>query len=193
MEVTHQHEFLGNPGALRALYYQQYAYMGSYEKANAQGLQTPDISTVRQAGQRTWGYGLNMEQAINKHVGVFARWSSNPGNFETQTVDISRSLSGGMTIKGSNWSRANDTVGIGFAVKGISDSQISYLQQGGMSPFIGDGALNYKREKILETYYSAKVYKELHLTLDYQRITNPAFNASRGPMNFFGIRAHIEM
>ena len=98
-----------------------------------------------------------------------------------------------MSIKGSSWSRPKDTVGIGYAVNGISSSQISYLQQGGMAAFIGDGALNYKKEQILETFYSAKVYKELFISADYQRIANPAYNSARGPVNFFGLRAHIEM
>jgi len=84
-------------------------------------------------------------------------------------------------------------VGIGYAVNGISSSQIAYLQQGGMAAFIGDGALSYKKEQILETFYSAKVYKELFISADYQRIANPAYNSARGPVNFFGLRAHIEM
>ena len=134
-----------------------------------------------------------MEQAITKDMGVFARWSWNTGNTETQTVDISRSLSGGVSLKGARWSRASDTLGIGFAINGISGAQITYLQQGGMASFIGDGALNYKKEQVLEVYYSAKLYKDLYLTVDYQRIENPAYNASRGPVNFLGIRAHFEL
>jgi hypothetical protein len=62
-----------------------------------------------------------------------------------------------------------------------------------MAAFIGDGALSYKKEQILETFYSAKVYEELFISADYQRIANPAYNLARGPVNFFGIRAHIEM
>lgn len=193
IELTHQHEMLGKPGALRAIYYRQYAYMGNYQNANAQALPIPDITGVRQNGTQTWGYGVNLEQKINNDIGIFARWSWNPGTVETQTLDISRSLSGGMTMKGSSWARANDTVGIGFAVNGISGSQVSYLQHGGMSPFIGDGALSYKKEQILETYYSAKVAPAVHVTFDYQHIANPAYNAARGPVNFYGVRLHVEI
>mgnify|MGYP000240501224 FL=1 len=50
-----------------------------------------------------------------------------------------------------------------------------------------------KKEQIFETFYSAKVYKELFISADYQRIANPAYNSARGPVNFFGLRAHIEM
>jgi hypothetical protein len=195
-EITHQHIFLGKPGAVRTLYYQQYAYMGRFDNAITQGSQnntTPDMTSVRQPSQRSWGYGLNMEQAISNEIGVFSRWSWNTGNTETQTVDISRSLSGGVSVKGTSWARPSDTLGVGFAINGISGSQITYLQQGGIASFIGDSRLNYKKEKILETYYSAKVYKDLFITVDYQRIENPAYNASRGPINFLGVRAHIEM
>ena len=196
IELTHEHELWGKPGAVRALYYQQHAYMGNYQNAINQAQQTggtPDVTGVRRGAQSSWGYGFNIEQAINDDVGVFGRWSWNPGTTEAQTVDISRSLSGGVSIKGSSWSRPKDTVGIGYAVNGISSSQIAYLQQGGMAAFIGDGALSYKKEQILETFYSAKVYKELFISADYQRIANPAYNSARGPVNFFGLRAHIEM
>jgi len=195
-ELTRQHEIAGKTGALRALYYQQYAYMGRFDNAITQGAQnntTPDMTSVRQSAQRSWGYGFNIEQAITKDMGVFARWSWNSGNTETQTVDISRSLSGGVSVKGTDWSRPSDTLGIGLAINGISGSQITYLQQGGIASFIGDGALTYKKEQIVEAYYSAKVYKDLYLSIDYQRIGNPAYNASRGPVNFLGIRAHFDL
>jgi len=197
VELTRSHELWGQPGAVRGLFYQQRAFMGNYQNAinQAQATNTspPDVVNVRQAATNSWGYGFNVEQAINDDVGVFGRWSWNPGTTETQTLDISKSLSGGVSIKGSSWARPDDTLGLGFAVNGISSSQITYLQQGGMTAFIGDGKLSYRSEQILETYYSAKVYKDLYLSADYQRIANPAYNSARGPVNFFGIRAHIEM
>jgi hypothetical protein len=196
VELTRSHELWGQPGAVRGLFYQQRAFMGTYQNANTLAQQTgttPDVINVRQNATNSWGYGLNLEQAINDDVGVFGRWSWNPGTTETQTLDISKSISGGVSIKGSNWKRPDDTLGIGYAVNGISSSQISYLQQGGMTAFIGDGALSNRNEQVFETYYSAKVYKDLYLSFDYQRIANPAYNSARGPLNIFGIRAHIEM
>lgn len=196
VELTRAHELWSQPGALRGLFYQQRAFMGSYQNANTLAQQTgtvPNVINVRQAATNSWGYGINAEQAINDDIGLFARWSWNPGTTETQTLDISKSISGGVSVKGSYWKRPDDTLGIGYAVNGISSSQISYLQQGGMTAFIGDGALSYKSEQVLETYYSAKVYKDLYLSLDYQRIANPAYNSARGPINIFGIRAHIEI
>ena len=193
IELTRQHSLHGNSGAVRLLYFHQHAYMGDYSAATSPSPATPDITSARKSGQTNWGYGINVEQALNNDVGVFGRWSWNPGNTETQTVDISRSLSGGVSFKGTRWAREDDSIGIGFAVNGLANSQIMYLQQGGIIPFIGDGKLNYKNEQILESYYSAKIYKSLFLSLDFQRIANPAYNASRGPVNFLGLRAHIEI
>ena len=196
IELTHEHTLWGQAGAVRALLYQQHAYMANYQDAIALGQQTfstPNIINARQAGQNSWGYGVNAEQAINDDIGLFARWSWNPGQTETQTLDISRSLSGGVSIKGSGWNRPHDTVGFGYAINGISASEINYLQLGGMTAFIGDGALSYKNEQVAETYYSAQVYKNTYLSLDYQRIANPAYNSARGPVNFFGVRAHIDI
>jgi high affinity Mn2+ porin len=48
------------------------------------------------------GYGLNLKQAMNQNVGVFSHWSWNNGRTGTQTLDISASLSGGMTINSSS-------------------------------------------------------------------------------------------
>lgn len=193
IEVTHTHQLNQQPGAIRVLYYEQRAFMGTYQDALTQNSSSPDLTAVRKDGTKSWGYGLNIEQAINSDVGVFARWSQNPGKTETQTLDISRSLSGGVSIKGASWSRPNDIVGVGYAINGISANQISYLKNGGMTAFIGDGNLNYKTEQIFETYYSAQIYKDLSLTLDYQRIANPAYNSARGPIHIIGLRAHIEM
>ena len=57
---------------------------------------------------------------------------------------------------------------------------------------IGDGQLNYRREKILEAYYAYAVDKVLTLTFDYQLIDHPAYNADRGPVSIFSGRLHAE-
>ena len=56
----------------------------------------------------------------------------------------------------------------------------------------GDGALTYGPEKVLETYYDRAIAKDVHTTLDYQFVTNPAFNRDRGPVSIFGVRLHFE-
>jgi high affinity Mn2+ porin len=51
-------------------------------------------------------------------------------------------------------------------------------------------ALNYRPEKILETFYAFNVMKGLMLTFDYQFMLNPADNADR--ISFFSARLHSE-
>ena len=45
---------------------------------------------------------------------------------------------------------------------------------------------------MLETYYSLGVHKDVSLTFDYQLLTNPAYNADRGPVSVFSGRLHAE-
>jgi len=56
---------------------------------------------------------------------------------------------------------------------------------------IGDGALpNYATEDILEAYYSYAISSAMKVSVDYQFIANPAYNADRGPANVFAGRFH---
>ena len=60
--------------------------------------------------------------------------------------------------------------------------------------FIGDGYRNFRSapEQILETFYSINFAKNNWITLDWQFLQNPAYNAERGPVNVFGVRYHGE-
>ena len=46
-------------------------------------------------------------------------------------------------------------------------------------------------EKILEAYYSLPIYS-WQLTLDYQFITNTAYNRDRGPVSVVAARMHAQ-
>ena len=76
----------------------------------------------------------------------------------------------------------------------ISADRLRYLEAGGVSFFIGDGYRNFRSapEQILETFYSINFAKNNWITLDWQFLQNPAYNAERGPVNVFGIRYHGE-
>ena len=198
IEVSHDHNILGQDGALRVLFYQNRGRLATFNDAMNQWQQNgysgaPDILSSRFGYQKKWGYVLNAEQSISDDIGVFGRWSWNNGQSETEAfTDISRSLSGGASVKGSQWGREDDTVGLAFALNGISSSQINYLNNGGMTMFLGDGRIAYQGERILETYYSFKLFKNTFLSADYQYIRNPAYNSDRGPLSVFGLRAHVE-
>lgn len=189
VELTHFHIFHDHPGAIRGLIYRQYANMGNFNNAMAQNTSITNVRSLT----RSWGYVINAEQALSDEVGLFARWSWNPGQTETLTLEMSRSLAGGVSIKGGAWSRPNDTIGVGAAVNGISSAESAYLSSGKYTVFIGDGQLNYRTERVAEAFYGAQISKLLAATLDYQRIANPAYNADRGPINFFGFRLHAEL
>jgi high affinity Mn2+ porin len=126
-------------------------------------------------------------------VGVFARASWNNGQTEILSfTDIDRSLSGGVSIKGSRWGRPDDTIGVGGAVNGLSAAHRDFLAAGGVGLLIGDGRLNYRPEQIVEAYYAYQLRKGVTVTADYQFIANPAYNADRGPVSVFSGRLHGE-
>jgi high affinity Mn2+ porin len=195
IEITRFHKIKNQHGALRFILYRQYGLMATYDDAIKTGLKNnslPDIVQNRKNGTTSWGYGLNAEQAVWDHTGFFTRYSWNPGQTETQTLDISQSFSMGVNIKGSFWSKPSDELGVGFAVNQISAAEVNYLKRGGLTAFIGDGQLNYKPETVFETYYNFSINPKTTLTTDYQKISNPAYNSNRGPINIYGVRLHYE-
>ena len=124
---------------------------------------------------------------------MFARASWNDGQNQILSfTDIDRSVSAGISVKGSYWGRPNDTFGLGGAVNGLSAAHSDFLAAGGLGLLIGDGQLNYGNERILETYYAFSIDKNFTLTADYQLITNPAYNVDRGPVSIFSARLHGE-
>ena len=69
-------------------------------------------------------------------------------------TDIDASLSLGTSIKGTKWGRPDDTIGIAGAINALSGDHRDFIAAGGLAVLIGDGALNYRRERILETFYA---------------------------------------
>ena len=136
---------------------------------------------------------LNAEQAVTDDLGLFSRLSWNDGRNEIMSfTDIDGSLSVGAALKGTQWGRPDDTVGLAGAVNAWSDSHRDFIAAGGLGILIGDGRLNYRTERILEAYYSYSLWKQVKLTFDYQFIGNPAYNADRGPVSVFAARLHAE-
>ena len=196
IEIEHAHELIGHSGKLRLLAFHNHSKMTRFDDALDLGTQTsatPDINLVRNGDKSKYGLGLNLEQAINENVGIFmrARWAD--GRTETYAfTEIDHSLSAGTLIKGSAWHRPEDTMGLAFAINGLSKSHRNYLAAGGQGFFLGDGNLNYQTENIAEVFYNLKLTKFAWLSADYQHINNPGYNADRGPVNFSGFRLHTE-
>jgi high affinity Mn2+ porin len=99
----------------------------------------------------------------------------------------------GLSLKGNAWGRAQDQAGLGFAIAGISSVHQAYLAAGGSDFDLGDGALNYAPEEMVELYYLYKPVQSIALTLDLQGINNPAYNQDRGPVGVVAGRFHFEI
>lgn len=198
VEVERPHELFGQPGKVRLLAWRNRANLASYKDAldYLQANPGPDRETILQVrnGEKIkYGLGINVEQAINEDQGVFLRAMKADGRTETYAfTEADGSFSTGLALKGAKWGRADDTVGLAFLRNTLSRDRRQFLEAGGMSFFIGDGALNYRPETIFETYYSLAVAKSTSVTLDYQHYRNPAYNADRGPVDVFGVRLHSE-
>ena len=198
VEIEHAHDLNGLPGKVRVLAFRNRAVLASFNDATAylganHGPDQQTIFKVRNGEKIKYGLGVNLEQAINADIGFFLRAMKTDGRTETISfTEVDNSLSTGFLIKGGQWGRANDTVGLAYMQNQLSNDRRRYLKAGGISFFIGDGALNYKPEAILESFYSIGVKKGLWLTGDYQYVRNPAYNASRGPVNVFALRMHAE-
>ncbi len=196
LEVEHAHAIGGQPGKLRILAFRNRARMSRFEDAidlAARMGGTPDINDVRTGDQIKHGFGVNLEQALSSDIGLFARASWADGGTETYAfTEIDRSVSGGVLVKGSAWGRGQDSIGMALARNGLSNARRDYLSAGGISYFIGDGRLNYRPEAILETFYNINVSKGTWVSLDWQYIRNPAYNADRGPAKVASVRLHVE-
>jgi high affinity Mn2+ porin len=192
VELETRYSLFSQPGKLRTIAWLNSAFSGSYRETLNNPAFNVDISQTR-TGRIKYGYVINIEQAVSDEVGLFGRWSWNDGKTEIMAfTDIDASLSLGASIKGTRWGRPDDVIGIGGAINALSRDHRDFLAAGGLGPLIGDGRLNYRRERILETYYAFALNNGLTLTADYQFITNPAYNADRGPVSIFSGRLHGE-
>ncbi len=196
LELERGHTLFGQTGRLRMLLFRSQAEMGSWNDALQYGQLNgliPDVANVRTTQTKS-GFGVSLEQSLSQDLGVFARFSKNNGQAEAYSfAQIDQSLSLGLSVKGNQWERPEDTVGLGFAFNSISSAHIDYLNAGGQGFFCGDGQLTEPgKERVFEAFYSMKVHTALWATLDYQRVSNPCYNTERGPVNVYSLRLHME-
>ena len=196
-ELEARHNWTGRTGKIKLLGFMNKGYMGSYSDAvsayNSGKVSSMDTGLVRKYSNRV-GYALNVEQEINIDIGAFLKWSHNDGRKETfDFTDVNQSLATGFSVKGDFWGRVQDTVGLGWVKNKLSQDAKDYFQSGGLGVLIGDGRLNYKDENITEIFYNCYVMKSVFLTMDYQRVVNPAYNKDRGPANVLGFRLHVDL
>jgi high affinity Mn2+ porin len=77
-------------------------------------------------------------------------------------------------------------------VNGLSHNAQAFFAAGGLGLLIGDGALSYRPEAIMEAYYLIGINDWSKLTFDYQFVANPGYNSQRGPTSIGSTRLHLE-
>ena len=137
---------------------------------------------------------MSWDQGLTKDLGAFVRLSWDDGRTESFAyTEVDRSAAAGLSLAGTVWGRKDDTVGVASVVNGIVPSHQAYLAAGGTQGLIlGDGALTYGPEEILETYYSFQATKWLSVSPDFQYVSHPGYNRDRGPVPIFALRAHLQ-
>ncbi len=196
LELERRHEIVALPGRVALTVFESRGRMGllddAVERAESTGTAV-DIAAVRRYRGRA-GASLNLEQQLAPDLGVFARIGKSAGNVETyEFTDIDRTVSTGLSLQGTRWNRADDTLGLAAIDNGISAARERYLNAGGLGILVGDGRLTRPGpEQIIETYYSLSIWGAAHLTFDYQRIDHPAYNRDRGPVSVVAARLHAQ-
>ena len=182
---------------VRTLAYLNHARMGNYADAIAIGRAAgvaPDIVGNDKPGRTKYGYGLNVEQPVadSGETGLFARLGWSDGANESFVfTEVDRAASAGAQIGGAHWSRGDDRVGIAGLVHGLSALHQQYLAAGGTGFLLGDGALTYGPEQIVEAFYRSQLTPYLQFGPDVQYIRNPGYNRDRGPATVLGLRLNL--
>ncbi|HEY4186460.1 MAG TPA: carbohydrate porin [Polyangia bacterium] len=202
-------------GTVRLLGYQNHANMGSYREAIAafnqnpagddacrQALEAqsmvalpagPVIACHRAAGRVKRGFGVNVSQELAGSARVFGRFGTSGGANESFAyTEIENTIELGGDVTGGRWHRPTDRMGLAFVSNGISSLHQEYLRLGGLGFLLGDGGLSYARERIFEHYYNVHIWRGAFVAEDVQFITNPGYNAARGPVWVFSLRGHLE-
>ena len=184
-------------GAVRVLAYTNYANMGIYRDAVAQfqeGLvPVPEITNHPWHVTRKYGFGVNLEQNLTRYLTAFGRFGWNNGKTESFAyTEVDQTFAGGVGARGALWHRRYDRAGLALVTNAICKDHQRYLADGGLGFLLGDGRLTYGRENIVESYYTAHVWRGIYVAPGLQHIVNPGYNRDRGPVLVPSFRAHVE-
>lgn len=184
------------PGVVRLLAYTNHANMGIYRdqvaKAEADHV-LPDITNHPWHVTLKYGFGVNLEQNLTRNLTAYARWGWDNGRTESFAyTEIDSTFNQGIGVNGAQWHRKQDRAGLAFVSNGIKKDHQVYLANGGEGFLLGDGGLRYGRENIVESYYTAHVWRGIYIAPGVQHINNPGYNRDRGPVVVPTLRAHVE-
>ncbi len=181
---------------VRLLGFVNHANMGTYRVANRTALAAgtaPDVIATRRQGTVKYGVDLNLEQELPYHLRAFSRLGWNEGQHESFAyTEVDQSLSGGADYNLVARGRPNDRVGVAFVSNAIKRDHQRYLALGGIGFLLGDGRLNYAREDIVETYYTAHAWRGLFFSVGGSAIFHPGYNQDRGPVLVPSVRTHVD-
>ena len=197
VEAAPRYAIGGLEGRVHLIGFLNHASMGNYRDALALGAAagtTPDVDATHRYSSKP-GFVLSVEQALGGSAGLFSRFSWSDGRTETWAfTEIDRSFQVGLALGGAAWHRGEDNAGIAWVINGLSGDHRDYIAAGGYGFIIGDGALHYAPEQVIECYYAASLVPWFTLTADDQLVINPAYNRDRGPLvHVYGVRAHVEL
>jgi len=182
---------------LRLLSFVNHANMGVYRDAlnNYLSGKTPSPEITNHPFRTTvkYGFAANVQQELTPSLRAFARFGWNEGQHESYAyTEVDQTIQVGADHSGERWQRKFDRVGAVFVSNAISADHQHYLERGGKGFLLGDGALNYARENIFETYYNLHVWRGLFTAFDLQHMNNPGYNHDRGPILVPGWRVHLD-
>jgi high affinity Mn2+ porin len=195
-EIEEDHDIAGQSGAVKLTGFLSRGRMGSFADAIALSEATgqpASVARVRQYRSKP-GLSLDVQQQLADGLAAFLRAGFADGHVEPyEFADIDDTASGGLALSGKRWGRPDDTYAIAGVVNQISRIHQQYLNDGGLGILVGDGRLPHPGpEQIVETYYDIAALKRLHVSLDYQYVTNPAYNRDRGPVSIGAVRLHTQ-
>lgn len=183
-------------GVVRLLAFTNYANMGIYREQLALAEENgtaPVITDHPWHITRKYGFGINVEQNLTRYLTAFGRFGWDNGKTESFAyTEVDQTFAQGVGANGAWWHRKQDRAGVAFVTNAICKDHQEYLAAGGLGFLLGDGGLNYGRENIVETYYTAHIWRGIYLSPSVQHINNPGYNRDRGPVVVPGFRAHVE-
>ena len=192
LEWERRYKWYEHPGAIRFLAFLNRAHVGDYAEALAAMPVNPNVTLTRDYRYK-YGFGVSWDQELTKDLGIWARLGWADGHTEAWAFTaIDRLFDIGLLLKGRCWCRPDDFIGLAYGINGLEGTHRNYLAAGGLDFIIGDGALNYGPEQILEAFYNLQVVKGIYVTTDFQEVINPAYNRDRGPVSIVSLRVHLE-
>ena len=190
LEFEERHAIFNQPGKLRLGVFANRRNTGNYREAltisaAAPALDINDVIADLRQERLKYGFYVTSNSSSSRISACLAEQAGTMAITKSCRSRTSTAVaSGGLSIKGSYWGRPSDTIGLGGAINGLSNDHRDFLAAGGLGLLIGDGQLNYRTERIFESYYAFAIDKKFTFTADYQFIVNPAYNADRGRSRF---------